>query len=277
VGRAVTARRDLLKRQRRWAETYGLPCDARGYVRELRDNLREPLRSRVLVEFQRGSELVPGHTRPARMCSVSSSAALVANVFAYWHSRDLRPLVAALGLDGGAMRLSFEEPLPTGLEGDAPTADVALFWPSGRIASIESKFGEWLVRRPRHKAVFKPKYFPPGEGIWAAQRLPACQALAADLQTGRERFKLLHAAQLLKHALGLACSGASRWTLMYLYYDWPAREAEVHRVEVDRFVGRLRGEIDFRVLTYQTLYAALCGAANLDDDYLTYLARRYFR
>jgi hypothetical protein len=106
--------------------------------------------------------------------------------------------------------------------------------------------------------------------------LPRCQSLADDLQRGRERPKLLHAAQLLKHALGLAKSGARAPTLLYLYFDCPGREAATHRSELDRILERLVPEIDLRVETYQELYRALCATPGLDPDYLSYLARRYF-
>jgi hypothetical protein len=180
-------------------------------------------------------------------------------------------------LSRGSPTLSYEEPLPTALEGDPPTADVALRWPSGRVAAIESKFCEWLVRRPRNKAVFKRKYFPPGAEVWSAAGLPRCQALAVDIDQGTERFKWLHASQLLKHALGLVLLGAPATTLVYLYYDWPSREATEHAAEVARFERRVAADFDFRVITYQALYAALEGAEPLDPRYRGYLAQRYFR
>ena len=75
----------------------------------------------------------------------------------------------------GAAKLTFEEPLPTGLPGDPPTADVALARPDGRCVAIESKFAEWLVPRPRSKRVFKDKYFPAagGDGRVGGGRLAA--------------------------------------------------------------------------------------------------------
>ena len=110
--------------------------------------------------MQRGSELTPGAARPARLHSLCSSAALVVNVFGYWRGRDQTPLLRRSASTGrGGTRLTFEEPLPTGLAGDPPTVDVALYRPDGRCVAIESKFAEWLVPRPRNKRVFKDKYF----------------------------------------------------------------------------------------------------------------------
>jgi hypothetical protein len=273
----ASSQTDLKRGQRRWADAHGVRYDARGYVRQLAANLREAPTSGALAELTRGSELTATSARPPRMFSLTSSAALVANVFGHWRERDATPLLAALGLDAdGGARLALEEPLPTGLAGDPPLADVALRWPSGRVVAIESKFGEWLVRRPRNKSAFKEKYFPPTKPVWSAAGLPHCQALAEDLQSGRERLKFLNAAQLLKHALGLAKSGAPRSALLYLYYDWPGREAAMHRSELDRVLPRVVPEIDLRAVTYQDLYRALAAAAGVDRDYLGYLSERYF-
>ncbi len=266
----------LTRKQRRWADLNGIPYDARGFVKELAQNLRAPLTEAALAEHKRGSELTATLTRPPRMHSLTSSAALVENFFGWWRDHDLSGLVAALGLDeGDGARLTLEEPLPTGLAGDPPLVDVALRWPNGRLVAIESKLSEWLVRRPRNKSVFKDKYFPPAP-VWSAAGLARCQALADDLQRGRERPKLLHAAQLLKHALGLAKSGALKCTLVYLYFDCPGREAATHRGELERIVARVVPEIDLRVMTYQDVYRALHATAGVDPDYLGYLGARYF-
>jgi len=273
----VAGRKDLDRRQRRWAYAAGVEHDAGGYVRELATNLRAPLDAAARAEIERGSELTARRARPGRLWSLTSSAALVLNVFGYWRGRDTGPLAAALGLAAGSPQLRFEEPLPTGLEGQPPTTDVALRWPSGRVAAIESKFGEWLVRRPPNKAAFKRKYFPADAEVWTAAGLPRCQALAADIDSGNERFRWLHAAQLLKHALGLARLGAPATTLVYLYYDVPSREATEHAAELARFAGRIASDCDFRVLTYQALYAALAAEGTLDAAYSAYLGQRYFR
>jgi hypothetical protein len=272
----LASHKDLERHQRHWADAAGVAYDARGFVRELATNLRAPLDDAALAELERGCELAATGTRPARLWSLTSSAALVVNVFDHWRGHDSAPLAAALGLSRGSPKISYEEPLPTGLEGDPPTADVALRWPSGRVAAIESKFCEWLVRRPRNKAVFKRKYFPPDGEVWSAAGLPRCQALAADIDSGSERFRWLHAAQLLKHALGLARLGAPATTLVYLYYDWPSREATEHAAEIARFARRIAPDCDFRVLTYQALSATLNADEMVDARYRAYLAKRYF-
>jgi Restriction Endonuclease associating with ARP len=270
----AAARKDLDRRQRRWADEAGVGYDRAGFVRELDANLARPLDAAMRRELERGSELAPRGSRPARIHSVSSSAALVVNVFGPWRETDTKPLAAALGFDG-APAVAFEEPVPTGLEGEPPLIDVLLRWPSGRVAAVESKFGEWLVRRPRNKAAFKPKYFPVGEDLWARAGLVACQALAADIQALRERFRWLHAAQLLKHALALSRSAEAGYALVYVYYAWPGREGPAHRAEIERFQARVASELDFRALTYQDLFRAL--AADSSSASIEYLRGRYFR
>ena len=266
-----------MRAQRRWADARGVRYDAYGCVRDLADNLCAPLADAALDDLARGSELTPSSARPARFYSLCSSAALVVNVFDHWRRREAAPLAAALGVQAASgARLAYEEPLPTGLAGDPPTVDVALRLADGRCIAVESKYGEWLVPRPRNKRVFKDKYFSPGAAVWAAAGLPRCQAFAEDLQAGRERLKRVHAAQVLKHALGLKRSCMPGSVLVYLYYDRAGREAATHRAELEHVSERLRPEVDWRVITYQELFAALRAAPSAARDYVQYLEQRYF-
>jgi hypothetical protein len=264
------------RRQRRWAEQARIAHDARGFVRDVDANLRMPLSAAMRAGFERGSELEPRHTRPARIAALHSSAALVANAFDYWCARDTSPLVAALGYSREPAELSFEEPFPTGLEGEPPLADVVLSCASGRRVALESKFCEWLTRRPPNKSAFKPKYFPPGRALWLEHGLPRCQGLADALRADEVRFKYLHAAQLLKHALGLALAPQPAVELHYLYYDVRGRLGAEHREELARFAQLVGSEVRFEASTYQQLYAALRLEPGVDAGYLDYLRARYF-
>jgi len=272
----VSAKKDLQRRQRRWAERAGVAHDARGYVRDYDANLRVPLSAATRAAFERGSELAPRPTRPARIAALHSSAALVANVFDHWCARDASPLTAALGCGRKPAAISFEEPFPTGLEGEPPYVDIVLRCEPGRRVALESKFSEWLTRRPPNKSAFKPKYFPARRALWREQELPRCQALADALRAGEQPFTYLHVAQLLKHALGLARAGEAPLELRYLYYDWPSRQSDVHREEVARFATLVGSEIGFAASTYQQLYAVLRSEPGVDAGYLEYLRSRYF-
>jgi hypothetical protein len=273
----LSPRKDLERQQRRWAESAGVEHDARGFVHDFAANLRVPMSAATRAAFARGSELTPRGRQPARIAALHSSAALVANVFDQWSARDATPLVAALGLGVDAATLAFEEPLATGVEGDPPTSDVVLRCASGRLVAIESKFGEWLVRRGSNRADLKPKYFPYGRGLWRDAGLPRCQALAEGLRSGSERFRHLHVAQLLKHALGLARAARGARELRYLYYEWPHGPAATHRAELERFAGSVGAEISFSASTYQDLYRALAADTAVDRGYVDYLRARYFR
>jgi hypothetical protein len=272
----VTSKTDLLRRQRRWADAHGVRYDARGFVGDFSDNLRAPLSRAALAELARGSELAAA-TRSPRINALCSSAALVANVFGYWHGCDAAPLARALGFEvRDGVSLAFEEPFPTGLVGDPPLVDVALRCSDRELIAIESKFAEWLARRPHNKSGLKDKYFPAGAGVWSTVGLSRCQAFAEDLQAGRVRFTYLHAAQLLKQALGLRRAGLRRSSLVYLFYDWPGRESRVHAAEIERARARLDGEVDLRARTYQEVYRALRALPDVEREYLDYLGERYF-
>ena len=274
---STSAKNQIVRQQRRWASATGRKCDARGFVARLDDNLRLPPAARTLAELDRpgSSELKPGRTQPPRIYALHSSAALVVNVFEHWCGRDLAPLLRALGLPGVGRRLTFERPFGTGLPGDPPYIDVALELASGNVVAIESKFTEWLTPRPPRQGGFKPKYFCAAARHWAECALPRCQSLAEDLQARKERFKHLHAAQLLKHALGLARQQRAV-SLYYLYYDVAGPESRAHRAEIARFLARLAPEIAIAALTYQELYGRLRGDERVDRGYLDYLRERYF-
>ena len=149
--------------------------------------------------------------------------------------------------------------------------------PTAAASPIESKFAEWLMPRPRGQAAFKDKYFRARRGRLGGARSAACQAFAEDLQAGRERLKLLNAAQLLKHALGLANNGLRTSALVYLYYDWPGREAATHRSRdrPRRWRGSPRNRLA-RARRTKRCFAALRDAPGLRRDLLDYLAQRYF-
>ncbi|MEP7247187.1 MAG: hypothetical protein ABI885_26365, partial [Gammaproteobacteria bacterium] len=148
-----------------------------------------------------------GTGRRAKMSALHSSAALAVNVFDYWSERSPGLLVTALGLNGPAAPIEFEAQFPTALDGIPPNLDVAIRFHSGAVIGIESKFTEWLAPKSPNKEHFRDKYFDVGEaagGLWTSAGLPKCQKLAEAVHAKATRFRYLDAAQLLKHALGLA-------------------------------------------------------------------------
>ena len=276
----MASRNLLLRRQRSWARRAGKSIDAAGYLPTVNDNLRQPLSAIALADFRaRGSaefhDADPNSAgrHRARMRAVHSSTALAVNVFDFWNSVDLAPLAEALGLWAPIRSIGFEPHLPFGLAGNPANPDILLELESGGLVAIECKFSEWLVPRRERAGPFNDRYFPPGRAVWREAGLPACQELADDLQSGREYFRYLDVRQLLKHALGLQAERAERFSLFYLYFDWPGSLGELHRAEIARLAGRIGTELGFRALTYQNLVSNLDVAPAL--DYREYLERRY--
>ena len=276
----MDAEKEIKKAQRDWARSRGIAFDSRGYVPEVEANLYLPLSNPARLAFERGagSEL-SGHMR-----ALHSSSALAVNFFDYWSERAKTSILSALGVvpdEGNA--LDFEAQFRTGLGGTPPHLDVAITRISGFVVGIESKFTEHLKRSTRGKSKFTVSYFPKSGGLWTGKGLPACQELAESLWAeelrggGRQRFEYMDARQLLKHALGLATQLGSRFSLCYLYYDWPGNRAEAHRREIDSFNELVGGEIGFNALTYQQVFAILMDSGQARPDYVDYLGTRYFR
>src|SRR4029079_9421295 len=166
----------VIDQQRRWAKSQGLET-TNAFLESLADNLRAELSTGALADFERGSgrELKERGIKPPRMQALRSSAALSANVFDYWRSRDPYPLQYSLHLRDRITRVSFEENFPTGNGGNPPNVDVLLRLENNQYVAIESKFTEWLTRRERS---LEQKYFADGQSLWGDQFLPRCQTLA---------------------------------------------------------------------------------------------------
>ena len=115
----MEAEREIRNAQQDWARSKGIPFHSRGYVRDVEDNLWQPLSPRARQGFEggAGSEL-SGHMR-----ALHSSSALAVNFFDYWTDRDKTPVLSALGVDpeDGAS-LDFEAQFHTRAGGHAATS-----------------------------------------------------------------------------------------------------------------------------------------------------------
>ena len=274
----MDAEQEIRNAQQDWARSKGIPFYSRGYVRDVEDNLWQPLSPRARQGFERGA----GSELSGHMLALHSSSALAVNFFDYWTGRDKTPVLSALGIDpeDGAS-LDFEAQFDTGLVGTPPHLDVAITHDTGFVVAAESKFTEHLKRSTRGKSNFTMAYFPKSTGRWIGKDLPACQSLAEDLwaeelRGGRQRFEYLDARQLLKHALGLVTQLGNRFSLYYLYYDWPGERPEAHRREVDLFDESVGDEIRFKALTYQEVFEKLRDSGQAGSEHLDYLGTRYF-
>jgi hypothetical protein len=121
------------------------------------------------------------------------------------------------------------------------------------VIGAESKFTEYL--KP-HRAAFAPVY---GSRSW-----PSCiegyVSIMRQLQENPARFVYLDAAQLVKHAFGLASlAGKQDTTLLYLFWEPENRAAYpefgLHRREAEQFAGVVDGtSVKFSWKSYPELW-----------------------
>ena len=273
----MSSKSDLLHRQLQWASQAGLNPDARGYLNTVEKNLLQPLHDRTRKAFESGSggELQDMKTRPAKMKALHSSSALAVNVFDYWVDKESSVMTMALELDSEITAIKFEEQYSTGLKGNPPNLDVVLELADGNVIGIESKFSEWLTPKTKSYEPFKGKYFPDGLSLWENAGLPKAQYAAKSMYEGELSFRYLDAAQLLKHALGMATQLGNRFFLYYIFHDWPGAESEVNKQEVTSFSEIVDDRLGFKFLSYQKLFNSLQHLEDTDDQYLGYLKERY--
>lgn len=273
----MSSKKKLLNRQRAWAQSVSLDVDGRGYLNSVEANLFQPLSDKIRQSFVEGSgsELQDTLSRPAKMKALHSSSALAVNVFDYWVERVSTPLLKAMHIDSDAAHIAFEKQYPTGLTGNPPNLDVTLELPDGLVVGVESKFSEWLSPKSKSKEPFKDKYFPEKSALWGEKGLGNCQSLAGEMYKGDVFFKHLDVPQLLKHVLGMATQLGDRFSLYYIYYDWPGPESDIHRQEIERFDLLVGKEVRFKARTYQSVFSEL-EDMNVEKKYMSYLKSRYF-
>ncbi len=171
--------------------------------------------------------------------------------------------------------MHFEQTRPTPLRGIPPHLDVEFSGNKLRPLAIESKFTEPYHRHT--KRTIKDKYLNV-PSLWA--RLPRCEKLVNHIreeERGRTSFTYLDVPQLLKHILGLTHAfGPIGFELLYLWYEVPSEEAKNHREELEEFKLYIGAEVTFRDMTYQELFPAIRECHGVGEDYILYLAERYF-
>lgn len=291
----MDARSYIIKRQRLGAHRHGLRLGsslrhaeseqerargAKSYVYELQDNLFEPLLPEARREFEAGDGKEPiSDTNDGRMYAVHSSSALCCNVFHYWRRiGEFSPIAQACRLPStGIQQIRFEvkHRIADRFE-RPPNLDVEIGYGETnrlRASAIECKFGEPFGRE--HQGL-RTAYLQEAH-LW--DDLPASRELAIQISPEDHRFKHLHAAQLLKHILGLKSSyGKDGFRLLYLWYAVPGIEGVNHAQEIEEFAAIAMGDgITFQSWTYQQVIARL--AVNQRDahqSYVDYLTERYF-
>lgn len=278
-------------KQIEWAHNRGIQLigskGGRGrpsYVPDLNQNLFQPLLDEVHDAFMGGDGNELGSAgSPGKMQAVHSSSALGVNVFQYWQAVSEVPVIAAAcGLcrrgSSAPQELRFEDKYPINDNfGVHPNIDVVIYSRQGakiqRLA-IECKFSEAYGGR-RHGGI-KQRYLAECGMLW--DDIPKLRRLAESICPIDGRFQHLHAAQLIKHILGLKRAvGRDGFRLLYLWYDVLGEEGGRHQSEVEQFGAIARDDgVMFHSLTYQEL---ICRMANQQrsghEAYVRYLTERY--
>jgi hypothetical protein len=280
----------IIYKQVQWANNQGRVLidskNKRGrkaYTKTLDENLYEPLSPKSRKEFLAGdgSELVDDSEFPSKMQALHSSSALGVNIFQYWDTIQDVPIIAhCCGLcrrtNTTSRKISFEVKYP--VDDDfhtSPNLDVVIQNEPEfqyKVYAIECKFTKAYSSR-EHAGLMK-KYLD--LDIWKS--IPNLHKMAGEIRPKDNRFESLHAAQLIKHILGLKRAHGKRgFRLLYLWYDAFGFEGAKHRAEVEEFIALAKqDDIKFHAMSYQKLIIYI--AQNHRDthkDYVEYVTNRY--
>ena len=245
--------------------------DHRGYVADFRSTLLPG----VLVEdFEADLSSGDGDELQTKFCAAHSSAGLAVNCFAPFRRRIADIMLPEQTAFEG---LQFEKKCPTGLRGQPPNLDVLLSGSRG-VVGIESKLTEYLSEHP---AKFSPAY---EEQIRDRRRDQGYFHEMLRLQDHPYHYTWLDAAQLIKHAFGLAHTFPKvPVTLVYLFWEPvnPAASPEfaAHRAEIEEFKAQVAGSFPaFQAISYPELWDFWRDAALTPawlKEHLVNLKRRY--
>ena len=157
----------------------------------------------------------------------------------------------------------------------APHLDVLLSGADG-VVGVESKLIEYF---DRHRAKFSPAY---DKQIRDERREQGYFKEMGRLKNAPDSYACLKAAQLIKHAFGLARTFSSRnVTLLYLYWEPanPDRDPVFadHRREIAKFAARVAGSAPrFKAMSYPELWEEWrISAPAWLSGHLDELAKRY--
>jgi len=222
--------------------------DEKGYVAHVSENLIEGIElSDIEADFRQGD----GGELEGKFRAAHSSSALAANTFGPFKRR-IEDLV--IFQNTGFRTLQFERKCPHGLAGRRPpNLDLVLESGTG-VIGVESKCLEYFSSKEAdfadaYEAEIKDER---RDGPWFAHM----QAL----RSAPNLYRSLDAAQLIKHAFGLAHTFAGQ-NVHLLYLFWEPRNADdfghfrAHRVEAEQFAAAVSGGTPtFSFATYDELW-----------------------
>jgi hypothetical protein len=251
------------------------------YAKTLDENLFQPISPDTKTSFENGdgNELSNG-VIPGKMQALHSSSALAVNVFDYWvKTNDKSSIAKSLLVPSGKIaRVTFEKKYKIFDETEikSPNIDVVIEYNDEICCAIECKFTEPFGNRQADHGL-KQRYL---DDFKAWDTIPEIYKLATSISPEDETFQVLHAAQLIKHILGLLKhykNQKEKFRFIYLYYAVSGEEGYIHEKEIAQFgeIAKKDGII-FQAITWQNLIFNLFkNCSNTHDKYLRYLFERY--
>ena len=281
----------ILSKQIQWASNRGIELIGskgdRGrpaYTSTVDQNIFEPLEERTIDQFNKGNgnEIQGTLESPAKMQALHSSSALAVNIFQYWQKRGLHnEIAAACGFcNKGSKYISqieFERKYPIKTKFIVPP-NIDVVFSSGelekkKLFAIECKFTE-AYSSMKHEGL-KDKYLLE-EDLW--NEFPNLHLLAKKINPVDDDFTYLHAAQLIKHILGLHKeTNGKNFKLLYLWYDALGSAGAKHRDEIEIFSEYAKKDVVFFISkSYQELIITLANEYREDHEkYIQYITDRY--
>lgn len=223
--------------------------DSRGYVDSPEANLIEGI---DLDDFRDDFDQGSGNELAGKFRAIHSSSALAANCFGPFKRR---PSDLQLADVTGFESVSFERKCPVGLRQarTPPNLDLLATRPD-HIVAVESKLLEHFGKK---RAKFADSY---RDEITDSRRAGPWYAEMIRLRGDPTYYQHLDAAQLIKHAFGLANTFSNQnITLLYLYWE-PTNGSEfdllrTHREEIADFTSRIAdGFPRFESVSYPELW-----------------------
>ncbi len=256
--RAVQRLAAALKRERP-----DVAVDADGRVARMRDLLVPS----ALPAAQGSGMLIDRPRTP-----VDDPLALTANCFLPWSGQESRLRLANLE---GFHELRFAARCPTGIRGTPPQTDLLL-------TGVQDVVGV-VTRVTEHLTVPRTKLADGYDHQQREPRLDAWYDLLAQLRRSPGIFRLLDAAGLAKHAIGLAHTFPRRRTaLVYLFWEPTDARAfpifAAHRAEVEMLRRMVtEGAVPLLPMSVRELWDSWRAEAPAGwlRDHLTFLLARY--
>jgi hypothetical protein len=232
---------EITRTQKEFVRSRSADFDERGWTVDYRNNLFQPLHTDTLNDFIARGEVTPDG-RGDRISAPHSSTALAVNTFDWWRGRDLRRLSAAVGISLDRFT-GFEQQHGFGFDRPAQL-DVEFVESGGTAVGVEVK-----LREPYGGVsnTFADRYFET-PSLWDGLSIMATLARRIRFEVDPP-FVTLHAAQLIKHTLGMHHSYGERFTLVYFWHRLPGSVGKAHAGEVERFAELVQPEISFVPVT----------------------------